>query len=169
MQFYSYFTQGGIEVQRTSTLVIVIVQSLSCVWLFANHRLPCPCQASLSITNSQSLLKLMSIESVMSSNHRILCHPLLLLLSVFPRSGIFPVSQLFPSSVQGIGASASASVLPVNIQDWFSLGLTSLISLIVKVSNLLKPKHLAPSHMLLTLNQTSHFPGRKETETFWVS
>ena len=64
---------------------------------------------------SQSLLKLMSIESVMPSNHLILCHPLLL-PSVFPASGSFPVSQLFTSGGQSIEASASASVLPVNIQ-----------------------------------------------------
>ena len=50
-------------------------------------------------------------------------------LQSLPASGSFPVSQLFASSSQSIGASASASVLPVNIQDWFPLGLTGLISL----------------------------------------
>ena len=65
----------------------------------------------------QSLLKLTSIESVMPSNHIILCHPLLLLLLSFPASGSFPVSQLFTSGGQSIGASASTSVLPMNIQD----------------------------------------------------
>ena len=59
------------------------VQSLSCVRLFATPWTAAR-QASLSITNSQSLLKLMSIESVMQSNHLILCHPLLLLPSIFP-------------------------------------------------------------------------------------
>ena len=67
-------------------------------------------QASLSITFSWSLLKLRSIESLMPSNHLILCHPLLLLQS-FPASGSFPMSQLFTSGSQSIGASASASVL----------------------------------------------------------
>ena len=91
------------------------VQSLSRVRLFlipwtVAH------QASLSITNSQSLLKLMSIKSVMPSNHLILCHPLLLLPSIFPASGSFPMSQPFPSGGQSIGTSASASVLPMNIQ-----------------------------------------------------
>ena len=52
-------------------------------------------QASLSITNSQSLLKLMSIESVMLSNHLILCHPLLLLPSVFPCIRVFPDESVF--------------------------------------------------------------------------
>ena len=70
-------------------------------------------QASLSITNSQSLPKLLSIKLVMPSNHLILCCPLLLL----PASGSFPVSQFFISGGQSIGVSASASVLPMNIQD----------------------------------------------------
>ena len=84
--------------------------------------------ASLSITNTQSLLKLMSIESVMSSNHFILCRPLFLLPSIFPSIRIFSKSQFFTSGGQSIGASASASVLPVNIQDRFPLGWTDWIS-----------------------------------------
>ena len=92
------------------------VQSLSRVQLFrtpwtAAH------QASLSMTNSRSLLKLMSIKLVMPSNHLILCHPLLLPPSIFPASVSFPISQFFPSGGQSIGVSASASVLPMNIQD----------------------------------------------------
>ena len=67
-------------------------------------------QASLSITNSQSLPRLMSIESVMPSNHLILCRPLL--LPPFPASGSFQMSQLFASGGQSIEVSASASVLP---------------------------------------------------------
>ena len=64
------------------------VQSLSCVQLCATLW-TAACQASLSITNSQSLLKLSSIESVMPSNHLILCHPLLLLPSIFPSIRVF--------------------------------------------------------------------------------
>ena len=79
-------------------------------------------QPSLSITNSWSLRKLMSIESVMPSNHVILCHPLLLLSSVFPSIRSSPMSQFFASGGQRIGASASTSVPPMNIQDWFPLG-----------------------------------------------
>ena len=79
--------------------------------------------------NSQSLLKLMSIESVMPSNHLILCHPLLLLPSILPSIRVFPMSQFFTSSGQSIGVSASASVLPMSIQDWFPLGWTGWISL----------------------------------------
>ena len=92
------------------------------------------CQASLSITNSLSLFKLMSIALVMPSNYLILCIPLLLCLQFFPASWPFPMSQRFASGSQSIGASASMSVLPMNIQDWFSLGLTGLISLLSKDS-----------------------------------
>ena len=76
-------------------------------------------QASLSIINSQSLLKPMSIESVMPYTHLILCHPLLLPPSIFPSIRVFSMSQFFPSDGQSIGVSASTSVLPKNTQDWF--------------------------------------------------
>ena len=84
-------------------------------------------QAPLSFTISWSLSKLMSTELMMLSYHLILCHSLLLLPSIFPASWSFQMSQLFASRGQHIGASASA--LPMNIQDWFPLGLTGLISL----------------------------------------
>ena len=64
--------------------------------------------------------------------HLILCHPLLLQPSIFPTSASFQMSQFFTSSGQSIGVSASASVLPMNIQDWFSLGWTGWISLLSK-------------------------------------
>ena len=92
------------------------VQSLSRVQLFLTPWTPAH-QASLSITKLQTLLKLTSIESVMPSSHLILCCPLLLCLLYFPASGSFQMSQLFTSGGQRIGASASASVLPLNIQD----------------------------------------------------
>ena len=98
------------------------VQSLSCVQWTA------VCQASLSITNSQSLLKFMNIKSVIPSNHLILCCPLLLLPSVFSSIRVFS-SQFFTSGGQSIGASVSASVLQVDIQDWYPLGWTGWISL----------------------------------------
>ena len=74
-------------------------------------------QASLSITNSWSLLKLMSIESVMPSTISSSVVPCCSCLQPFPASGSFPVSQFFMSGGQSIGVSASASVLPMNIQD----------------------------------------------------
>ena len=75
------------------------------------------CQASLSITNSWSLPKLMFIESVMPSNHLILCHSLSSCPQSYPASGSFQMSQLFTSGGQSIGVSASTSVLPMNTQD----------------------------------------------------
>ena len=117
--------------RNTSRLYIVTllsVQSLSHVRLFVTSWTAAH-QASLSITNSWSLLKLMSIESVMPSNHFIICHLLLILPSSFPASESFPMSQLFESGGQSIGASASALVLPMNIKDWFPLGWTGWIFL----------------------------------------
>ena len=70
----------------------------------------------------------MSVELVMPFNHPILCCPLLLLPSILPATGSFPVNQFFTSGGQSIGVSASVSVLPMNIQDWFPLELTGLIS-----------------------------------------
>ena len=87
------------------------------------------CQASLSITNSRSSLKLMSIELVMPSNHLILCHPLLLLaLNLSQHQGLLQ-GLLFTSGGQRTRASASALALPMNIQDRFPLEVTGLISL----------------------------------------
>ena len=86
------------------------------------------CQVSLSFTISQSLLKVMSIKLVMSSNHLILCHPLSSCPQSFP-SRPSPVSQFFASGGQSIGVLASASVLPTNTQDWSPLGWTGWISL----------------------------------------
>ena len=103
------------------------VQSLSRVWLFVTPWTAVR-QASLSINISWSLLKLMSMESVMPSNCFILCHPLLLLPSIFSASESFLRSQFFASDSQSIGVSASTSVLTMNIQDWFPLGWTGWIS-----------------------------------------
>ena len=93
------------------------------------HGLHVACQASLSFTISWSLLKLMSIELVMPFNHLILCCSLSSCLQSFPASGSFLMSWLFSSGGQSIGPSTSASVLPMNIQGLFPLGLTGWISL----------------------------------------
>ena len=117
------------------------VQSLSRIRLLATPWTAAH-QATLSITISQSLLKLMSIESVMPSNHLILCCPLLLLPSIFPSIRVFSYGQFSASIGQSTGVSASASVLPMNIQDWFPLGWTGWISLQSKVfSNTTVQKH----------------------------
>ena len=95
---------------------------LSCVQLFAIPWISAR-QTSLPITNSQRLLKLMSTESVMPSDHLILCRPFPSHLQFALASGSFQMSQLFASRGQCTGVSASTSLLPMSIQDWFPLGL----------------------------------------------
>ena len=124
----------------------VSVQLLSHVWLFETPWTATR-QASLSITNSQSLPKLMSIESMMPSNYLILCCPLLLLPSIFPSIRVFSnESALRIRWGQIIGVSASTSVLPRNTQDWSPLGWADWISLQFKgllrvLSNTTVQKH----------------------------
>ena len=101
-----------------------MLSSLQPLWNAA-HQLP------LS-SISGSLLKFMYIELVMLSNCLILCCPHLLLPSIFPVSGSFPLGHLFASGGQSFGASAILSVLPMSIQGWFPLGLTGLIFLLSK-------------------------------------
>ena len=101
------------EVSRRHKELFSSVQSLSRVWFFETPWIAAR-QASLSITNSQSLPKLTSIKSVMPSNHLILCHPLLLPPSIFPSIRSFQMSQLFSSGGQSIWVSASISVLPMS-------------------------------------------------------
>ena len=86
-------------------------------------------QASLSITNSRSSLRLMSIESVMPSSHLILCRPLLLLPPITPSIRVFPMSQLFTWGGQSTGVSALASFLPKKSQGWSPSEWTGWISL----------------------------------------
>ena len=100
-------------------------QSLNRVWLFVTPRIVAH-QASLSITNSRSSLKVTSIKSVMPSSHLILCHPLLLLPSIPPSISLF---QLFAWGGQSTGVLALASFLPKNTQDWSPLEWTGWISL----------------------------------------
>ena len=106
--------------------IVVVVQFLSHVWLFVTPW-TVGCQVPLSSTISQSLLKLIPLNWC--------CHPIISSTvsssscpQSFPASGCFPKSQLFTSRGQSIGTSASTSVLPVNIQGWFSLGLSGFIS-----------------------------------------
>ena len=96
------------------------VQIFATSWTAAN-------QTPLSPTVSWNLLKLMSIELVILSNCLILCHPFPFCLYSFPASESFLMSRLFRSGGQSIGTSSSASILPMNIQGWFTLGSTNLI------------------------------------------
>ena len=109
-------------------MLSVSVQSLSCVWLFATPWTTA-CQASLSTTNSRSPPKSMSIESVMPSNHLILCHPLLLLPSIFPSIRVFSNESALRIRWPKYWSFTSTSALPMNTQDWSPLGWTGWISL----------------------------------------
>ena len=116
---------------RYVSLQFSSVQWLSHVWIFVTPW-TAVFQPFLSNTSAQSLLKLMSIELVMPSKHLflpLLNRPLLLLPLIFTASGSFQMSQFFVSGGQSISVSASVSVLPMNIQDWYPLGLTGWISL----------------------------------------
>ena len=120
-----------IQTKVTYSSTFSSVQSLSRVRLFVTPWTAAR-QASLSITNSWSPPKPMSIESVMPSNHLIFCHPLLLLPSIFPSIRYFQMSQLFASSGQSIGVSPLASVLPMNTQGLISFRMDCLDLLTVQ-------------------------------------
>ena len=126
--------QGLILQPRTEVSIFILIVDMLSVQLLSHVRLfatpwTAACQASLSITNSRSPLKPMSIESMIPSNNLILCHPFSSCPQSFPASGSFPMSQLFTSGGQSTGVSASTSVLPMNTQDWSPLGWTGWISL----------------------------------------
>ena len=109
-------------------LKFVVVQLLSRVWLFVTPQ-TAACQASLSFTIPGSILKLLSTELMIPSNHVILSDLLLLMLSIFPSIRVLSNESDLHIKCQSTGASASASVLPKNSQGWFPFGLTCLISL----------------------------------------
>ena len=104
------------------------VQSLSHVRLFVNPWIAAR-QASLSITNSQSLLKLVPIKSVMPSSHLILCLPLLLLPLIPPSIRVFSNESSLHMRLPKYWSLASASVLTMNTRDWSPLGRTGWLSL----------------------------------------
>ena len=109
------------------TLQFSSVQMLSHVRRFATPW-TAACQASLSTTNSRSLLKSISIESVMTSKHLIICHPLFP-SSIVPNIRVFSSESVLHNKWAKYEVSVSASVLPMNIQDRFPLGWTAWISL----------------------------------------
>ena len=117
------------------------VQLLRRVWLFSTPW-TAACQASLSITNSQSLLKLMSIKLVMPSNHLLLCHPLLLLPSIFPTIRVFSNESVLLIRWPSIGLSASGSVLPIKYSGPISFRIDWLDFLAVQGI----PKNLLQHH-----------------------
>ena len=130
----------------------VVVQWLSCVWLLATSWTEAH-QASLSFIISWSLLKFMSLESVKiisSASLFSFCLP------SFSASGSFPMSWLFTSGDQNIGASASSSVLSMNIQSWFPLGLIGFIPLMSKGLSRVFPITTILQHSAFFMVQLSH-------------
>ena len=123
-----YYSLTAFPLCMHSFVPFVIVQSLSCVWLFATPWTEA-CQASLSCGTSQSLFRFMSIESVMPCSHLILCCPFLLLPSIFPNIRVFSNESALRIGGRNIEVSASTSVLSMNTQDWSPLGWTGWISL----------------------------------------
>ena len=102
---------GGAQFLTSAPATVAVVQSLSCVRLFATPWTAAR-QASVSFTISQSLLKFVSTESGIPSNHPILYHPLFLLPSIFPSIRVFSTESVHCISIE---ASASTSVLPVKV------------------------------------------------------
>ena len=150
----------------TKANIVAVVQSLSRVQVFSTPWTAAH-QASLSFIISSSLLKFMSIESGMLSNHLPFCHPLLLLPSIFPNIRVFPMSLLFTSGDQNIGAqSASAIILPMNIQGWFPLGLTGLISLQSEGLWSVLSSTTGPKHQFLAL-RLLYGPTLTSVNDYW--
>ena len=121
---YQILTEKEVDMDIIKKSILLL---FSHVWLFATPWTAAD-QASLSFTISWILLKFISIELMMPSSHLILCHPFLLMPSIFSSISLF----LWVSSLNQIakdGTSTLALVLPVDIQGWFPLGLTGLISL----------------------------------------
>ena len=127
---------------------VAIVSDSSWLYELQHSRLPCPSPSPGVCPNSSPL------------SWTVICYPLLLLPSVFPSIRVFPMSWLFVSDGQRIGALASASVLPMNIQVWFLFGLTSLIFLLSKgVSRVFQHHNLKTSilqHSTFFVIQLSH-------------
>ena len=115
---FFYPSAETIKVKEVIIHRFVVAELLNRVQLFATPW-TAACKSSPSFTISLSLLKLTSIESVMSSNHHILCCPLYSCLQSFPASGSFLMSQLFASGGQSTGVSASASIHPMTIKTDF--------------------------------------------------
>ena len=177
------------QVKTNSTKSRTIFLSLSCELLLCccsiakSYSILCDsmeCSTPALSSISWSLLKFMSAESVMQTNHLIFCHPHLQqerkdCLQFFPASEFIWMSQLFVSGGQNTGASVSASVLPMNIQNWSSLGLTGLISLLYQgLSNLLQHHNMKASvlqHSAFFMVQLSHLyitTGKAIALTIWT-
>ena len=128
---------------------VQLVESLSRVRLFA-ILCTAACWASLSITNSWSLLKPMSIASVMPSKHLILCCPLLSMHSIFPSIRVFSNESVLHIRWPKYWSFSFSIILPMNIQDWFSLGWIDWLSLQSKGLSRVFPNTTVQKHQFFS-------------------
>ena len=139
------------EVKTSSVQLLSCDQLLAIPWTAAR-------QASQSNTNCRSLLKIISIALVMPSHYLIHCHPLLLLPSIFPSIRVFSNESTIHIRWPKYWVSASASVLPMNNQDWFLLELTGLISLLSEgLLRLKTPKNQHHNSKASVLQHSAYF------------
>ena len=138
-------------------VVVIIVQLISCVRFFVTAWTVAH-QASLSFTTSRSLRKFMSIESMMPSNHFVLCCPFLILPSILPRTRVFSDELTFHLGSHKYWGFSFRSVLPMNIQSWFPLGLTSVISF--QSTGLSQVSSSTPQFK--SINSSVFFPGEPQ-------
>ena len=155
---HSTFKHGEIGSLLTVQFSHSVVSDSVTLWL-QHARSPCPSPTPRIYS------KLVSIELVMPSNHLILCHPLC--PQSFPASGSFQMSQLFASGGQSIGVSASTSLLPMNIQDWFSLGWTGWISLQSKGLSRVFSKTIVQKHQFFGARLFFIVPTLKSIHDDW--
>ena len=166
-------TKLSCSYRECSSLMLSSVQSLTDVQHFATPWTAAH-QTSLSITNSWALFKLMSIELVMPSKHLILCHPLLLLPSIFPSIRVFLNESILHIRWPNYWSFSFRSVFPMTIQDWFPLGWTGLISLQSKglsrvFSNNSKTSVLQCSaFFMIHLSHTNMTTGKTVALTIWT-
>ena len=150
---------------RKAVTNLSVVASLSRVRCFVTLRIAAS-QASLSITNSRSSLRLMSIESVMPSSHLILCRPLLLLPWIPLRIRVFSNEPTLHMRCPCIGVSALASFLPKNTQDWSPLGWTGLISLQSKGFWRVFSNTIVQKHQFFQLNKEQKWYGPNRSRRY---
>ena len=160
-----------INVLNFQNAFVIVVQSLSCIWLFAtpwNAAYPCPSPSPGSCSNSCSLSQ-WCFPTISSS-----VIPFSSCLQSLPASKSFPMSQFFASGGQSIGSSASASILPIYIQAWFPLGLTGLISLLsmglsrVQESSLKASILQCSAFFIVQLSHLYRINGKTIALTIWT-
>ena len=165
IQMNLFTKQKQTKISKTN-LWFSSVQSLSCVWLFATPW-TAACQASLSINNSQSPPKPISIELVMPSNHLIFWHPLLLLPSIFASIRVFSNASALRIRWPKYWSFSSNISLPINTQDWSDLGWTGWISLQSKGLSRVFSNTTVQKHQFFSAQPSSQSNSHIHKRAFW--